>query len=121
MTEENSERRAFPRYPMDFVLEVLTENKDGASNVEKTTLIDLSSSGAKFVTVHPDWYLVNQKLYITTFLPGGDDLKAYMKGTAIVQWITTSKGDGGQSLWEVGISIDSPLGFERSESKEPAT
>ncbi len=115
MTEQNSERRAFPRYPMDFVLEVSTRDKNGESNIEKTTLIDLSSNGAKFVTVHPDWYRVHQELRITTFLPGADSLKAYMKGIAIVQWITTSKGEGGQSLWEVGISIDSPLGFERNE------
>lgn len=113
MADGKGERRSSPRYSIDFMLEVAVQDKEGRQHVEKSELVDLSSGGAKFVTHHPDWYSVHRKVHITTFLPGAEHLQACMKGTATVQWIATSKAEGGQSLWEVGISIDQPWDFKR--------
>jgi len=113
MDESGEERRATPRFPIDFVLDVSVRDTEGIEKIEKTKLKDFSTGGARFVTTHPDWYKVDQKLNIRTYLPGGDDLKALMKGIATVQRITTSVDSDGESEWEVAISIEDLLEFER--------
>jgi len=113
MVESNQERRISPRFPIGFVLEVSLTDTEGISRSEKTELKDFSSGGAKFVTKHPDWYLLYQEIHITACLPGGDTLNALMKGSATVQWISTASGSDGNPEWEVGISIENPLAFGR--------
>jgi len=113
MDASDSERRATPRFPIDFILVVSVQETEGVAKTEKTKLKNFSTGGARFVTMHPDWYKVYQKLNIRTYLPGGDNLKALMKGIATVQRIAASADQDGESEWEVAISIEDPLEFER--------
>jgi len=113
MSESGDERRAAPRFPIDFVLDVSVQDTGGIAKIEKTKLKDFSTGGARFVTIHPDWYKVYQKLNIRTYLPGGDGLNALMKGIAKVQRIAISADSDGEPKWEVAITIEDPLDFER--------
>jgi len=113
MDESGDERRAAPRFPIDFVLDVSVRDTEGIAKIEKTKLKDFSTGGARFVTIHPDWYKVYQKLNIRTYLPGGDGLNALMKGIAKVQRIAISADSDGEPKWEVAITIEDPLDFER--------
>jgi len=88
--EKESNKREFERLPIDFVLEVYSENAEGKKFEDKAVLEDVSGGGAKFLTKKSDMYFPGQLLEITVFLPGTDEMKAHMKAKATVVRIDAS-------------------------------
>jgi len=76
--DDRSDRRKFDRFPIDFVLEVYSEDVEGKKFKDKPVLEDISGEGAKFLTQNSDMYFPGQLLEITVFLPGTDEVEAHM-------------------------------------------
>jgi len=85
-----SDKREFERLPIDFVLEVYSEDVEGKKIEDKAVLKDISGEGAKFLTQKPDMYFPGQLLEITVFLPETDEMEAHMKAKATVVRIDPS-------------------------------
>ena len=115
-----SDRRAFNRFPMEFVLEVSSEDSEGKEFNERTVLNDISGDGAKFITQQTGKYFPGQSLEMTIYLPGPNDVKADMRGTATVVRIDSPSNSGiGEKSQEMSIAVtfDTPLHFERVDMK----
>ena len=116
------ERRAFNRFPVEFVMEVVAEESEGKKFNEKTMLKNISGGGAKFITQQADKYFPGQSLEITIHLPGSDEVKARMRGKATVLRIdspTDSKIEHkSQAISIIAVKLDAPLHFERVEIKK---
>ena len=78
---KTSEKRKFDRFPIDFMLAVSGEDREGKKFEDKTDLNDVSGEGAKFFTDKYDRYFLGQALEIKIVLPGTDD------GNRIVQTV----------------------------------
>ena len=89
-----SDKRDFDRFPMEFVLEVSAKDSEGKEFDEKTVLEDISGEGAKFITQQAGKYFPGQSLEVTIYLPGPNDVKADMRGTATVVRIDPSGNSG---------------------------
>jgi hypothetical protein len=116
-----SERRAFNRFPIEFVLEVSSEDSEGKEFNERTVLKDISGDGAKFITQQARKYFLGQSLGMTIYLPGPNDVKADMRGKATVVRIDPSSNSGiGEKSQEMSIAVtfDTPLHFERVDIKK---
>ena len=115
-----SERRAFNRFPVEFVMEVVAEDIEGKKFNEKTMLKNISGGGAKFIAQQAGKYFLGQSLELTIHLPTTSDVKACMRGTASVLRIDPSRNkDIGEKSQEVGIAVrfDTSLHFERVNVK----
>ena len=115
-----SDRRAFNRFPMEFVLEVSSKDSERKEFNEKTMLEDISGEGARFITQQVGKYFQGQSLEVTIYLPGTNDVKADMRGKATVVRIDSPSNSGlGKKIREMGIAIklDAPLHFERVNVK----
>jgi len=115
-----SDRRAFNRFPLEFMLEVAAEDSDGNKFNEKIVLEDISGDGAKFITQQAGKYFPGQSLKMTIYLPGPNDVKADMRGKATVVRIDPSGNSGiGEKSQEMSIAVtfDTPLQFERIDVK----
>lgn len=116
-----SDKRAFNRFPMEFVLEVSAKDSEGNKYKEKTVLKDISGDGAKFITQQAGKYFPGQSLEMTIYLPGPNDVKADMRGKATVVRVDPSSNSGlGEKSQEMSIAVtfDTPLHFERVEIKK---
>lgn len=116
------ERRTFNRFPVEFVLEVVSEDSEGKKFNDKTMLKNISGGGAKFITQQADKYFLGQSLEMTIYLPSADEIRAYMSGTARVVRIDTAGNEEGIDRKSQGVGIavrfDTPLNFERVDLKE---
>ena len=115
------DRRAFRRFPMEFVLEVASEDIEGKKFNEKTVLKDISGEGAKFISQQAGKYFLGQALEIIIYLPDTDEVKACMRGTATVLRIDPSSNeDTDEKSQGVGIAVrfDTSLHFERIDIKK---
>jgi len=115
-----SERRAFNRFPMKFVLEVSAKDSEGKKYQENTVLKDISGEGARFITQQAGKYFPGQSLELTIHLPDSDEVKACMIGKAIVLRID-SPGDSGvedknKDVY-IAVKLETPLRFERVDVK----
>jgi len=79
-----SVKREFDRFPVEFVLEVASEDREGNKFKERTVLKDISGEGARFITQQAGKYFPGQSLEMTIYLPGTNEVKADMRGTATV-------------------------------------
>jgi len=116
-----SERRAFNRFPIEFVLEVSAKDGEGKEFNEKTMLEDISGEGAKLITQQARKYFPGQSLEMTIYLPGPNDVKADMRGKATVVRIDPSSNSGiSEKSQEMSITVklDAPLHFERVDIKK---
>jgi len=116
-----SDKREFERLPIDFVLEVYSEDVERKEFDEKTVLEDISGEGAKFITQQFGKYFPGQSLEVTIYLSGPNDVKADMRGTATVVRIDSSGNSGiGEKSQEMSIAVkfDAPLHFERIDVKK---
>jgi len=114
------DKREFNRFPIEFVLEVSAKDSEGKEFNEKTVLEDISGEGARFITQQAGKYFPGQSLEVTIYLPGPNDVKADMRGTATVVRIDTSGNSGiGEKSQEMSIAVtfDTPLHFERVDIK----
>ncbi len=114
------ERRAFNRFPVEFMMEVSAEDSEGNKFNEKTMLKNISGGGAKFITQQAGKYFPGQSLEMTIHLPSTIDVKACMRGTATVLRIDPSSNkDIGEKCQGVGIGVrfDTSLHFERVKVK----
>jgi len=98
---QESDRRDFDRFPIEFAIEVSGKDSDGRTHKERTALQDISGEGARFSTQHPDRYFQGQNLELVIYLPGTNEVKAQMRGRARVVRI----GDSGNTPEGAGISI----------------
>ncbi|MDO9528254.1 MAG: PilZ domain-containing protein [Syntrophales bacterium] len=105
-------RRKSKRVLVDFVLEVSANDIDGNKYNDNAVLSDVSGGGAKLITKQSDKYFLGQPLEITIYLPGTNDVKAYITGQATVVRIYLPKapdaGEEGKGMG-VAISFDDPL------------
>ena len=111
-----SDRRKFDRLPIDFVLEVYSENVEGKKVEDNAVLKDVSGEGAKFLTQKPDMYFPGQLLNVTNLLPGTDEMEAQMKAKAIVVRIdpsNDSEEDSKNRASDIAIRFATLLNFER--------
>ena len=116
-----SERRAFNRFPMEFVLEVSSEDIEGKKFYEKKMLKNISGEGARFITKQTGKYIPGQSLEMSICLPGTDEVKAHMRGKATVVRIDASNNSGiGEKSQGMGIAVklDTPLSFQRVDVKK---
>lgn len=120
MMNNKPERRAFNRFPVEFVMEVAAEDIEGKKFNEKTMLKNISGGGAKFITQQAGKYFPGQSLEMTIYLPGSDEVKACMIGTATVLRIDPSSnkniGEKSQGVG-IGVRFDTSLRFERVKVK----
>jgi hypothetical protein len=117
----NTDKREFDRFPIEFVMEVAAEDSEGERYKEKTVLKDISGNGAKFITQQASKYFPGQSFEMTIYLPGPNDVKACMRGTATVLRIDPSSNkDIGEKSQGVGIAVrfDTSLHFERIDIKK---
>ena len=117
----NTDKRAFNRFPMEFVLEVSAKDSEGKEFNEKTVLNDISGEGAKFITQQAGKYFPGQSLEMTIYLPGTNEVKADMRGKATVVRVDPSSNSGiGEKSQEMSIAVkfDAPLHFERIDVKK---
>ena len=116
-----SERRAFNRFPIEFVLEVSSEDSEGKEFNERTVLKDISGDGAKFITQQARKYFPGQSLEMTIYLPGPNDVKADMRGKATIVRIDPSSNSGigeKSQAMSIAVTFDTPLYFERVDIKK---
>jgi len=115
-----SGKREFSRFPMEFVLEVAGEDSEGNKFNERTVLKDISREGARFITQEAGKYFPGQSVEMTIYLPGTNEVKADMRGTATVIRIDPSSNSGsGEKIREmcIAVTFDTPLHFERVDVK----
>jgi len=115
---DNTDRRGFERFSMEFVVEVASKDVEEKIFNEKTVLKDISGGGAKFITRNTQRYFLGQLLDLKIYLPGTDDVKGYMKGEAIVVRIDPFDSSGiDEKNQGAGIAIEFNdwLNFERSD------
>jgi hypothetical protein len=114
------ERRAFRRFPIEFVMETAAKDSEGKKFNDKTVLKNISGVGAKLITQQAGKYFPGQSLELTIHLPTTSDVKACMRGTATVLRIDPSSNkDTGKKSQGVGIAVrfDTLLRFERVDVK----
>lgn len=117
---EKYERRAFERFPIEFMIELSAEDSMGNAYMDKAVLQDISGGGVKFIVRNADKYFSGQFLKITIYLPGTDEIKAFMSGKATVIRVCTSISlEIGEKRQGVGIAVklDEALHFERPNVK----
>jgi hypothetical protein len=117
----NTDKREFDRFPIEFVMEVAAEDSEGERYKEKTVLKDISGNGAKFITQQARKYFPGQSLEMTIYLPGTNDVKADMRGTATVVRIDSlsNSGIGGKSREMcIAVKLETPLKFQRVDVKK---
>ena len=115
------DRRNFNRLPIKFIMEVAAEDSEGKKYKENTVLKDISGEGARFITQKADKYFPGQSLEMTIYLPGPNDVKADMRGTATVVRIDSSSnsGIGGKSREMcIAVKLETPLKFQRVDVKK---
>ena len=113
-----SDKREFNRFPIEFVLEVSSEDSEGKEFKERTVLNDISGDGAKFITQQARKYFPGQSLEMTIYLPGPNDVKADVRGKATVVRIDPSCiGEKSQEM-SIAVTFDAPLHFERVDIKK---
>ena len=114
------DRRNFDRFPIEFVIEVSTEDNEEKKYKENTVLKDISGESARFITQQVDKYFLGQSLELTIHLPGSDEVKACMIGKATVIRIdspTDSKIEHKSQETCIAIKLAAPLRFERDDVK----
>lgn len=115
-----SERREFNRFQIEFLIEISAKDKKGEIFHENTVLKNISGGGAKFTTWKTDQYFLGQELKMTLFLPGTGEVNAHMSVKAQVMRINLMKkeckekknGEG-----SVAVRFDTLLNFEREDLK----
>jgi len=117
------DRRAFDRFPIEFEIEVTTENMEMEKYMEKVLLKNISGEGVKFVTRKTDKYALGQQLEISIYLPDNDEVKARMRGEATVvriEPLSNSRiGDESEKMG-IAVKIHNRLHFERLVGRIPA-
>jgi len=115
--DKESDKREFKRLPIDFVLEVFSEDVEGKKFEDKSVLEDVSGGGANFLTQKSDMYSPGQLLEITILLPGTDEMEAYMKAKAIVVRIDPSNNSEKNNKSPedcISVKFETPLNFEKT-------
>jgi hypothetical protein len=109
---QQTDRRDFDRFPIEFAVEVATKDSEGKEYRELTVLMDISGGGARFITREAEKYYPGQLLEMTICLPGTKGVKAHMRGMATVVRVDTSSGTS-----DVAVTLDTSLRFERLDVK----
>jgi len=116
----HKDRRRFDRHSIDFRVEVISRDRQGRDHKEMTALDEVSGEGARFLTGNAERYFIGQPLEVSIWLPGSDEVKASMKGTAKVVRIgpcsnAALRGQSPQTC--VAVKLDAPLYFERYSAR----
>jgi hypothetical protein len=109
---QQTDRRDFDRFPIEFTVKVATEDSDGKEYEEQTVLMDISGAGARFITREAEKYFPGQLLEMTICLPGTKGIKAHMRARATVVRVDASSGTS-----DVAVKLDESLRFERLDVK----
>lgn len=115
---QKPERREDSRFEMDLITQVTARSVDGGVLTETTILRNMSGGGASFIARCADRYFPGQPLEIKIELPGVDDLKASLQGTATVSRIEPlPDSDPRQTVrgYAVAVVIAVPLQFVRED------
>jgi len=117
---DNTDRRGFERFSMEFVVEVASKDVEEKIFNEKAVLKDISGGGAKLITRNAQRYFLGQLLDLKIYLPGTDDVKGYMKGDATVMRIDPFDSSGiDEKNQGTGIAVEFNdwLNFERNDTE----
>lgn len=108
MAEQGKDQREFERYMLQFGVEIY----DAATGmlIETARLKDVSGSGIRFLSTHPDAYVPGQEISLVIRLPGTDTMAAHMYGHGAVVWIA-GKPEHGEAAWPIGVNLSDPLRF----------
>ncbi len=113
---DNTDRRGFERFSMEFVVEVASKGVEEKIFNEKAVLKNISGGGAKFITRNTQRYFLGQLLDLKIYMPGTDDVKGYMKGEATVVRIDPFDSSGidekNQGIC-IAVEFNAWLNFER--------
>jgi len=119
MTDSAGNKRVFERYPLGFKTDIYTCSATEKQSVERVMLKDISGGGACFISGHPGFYAIGQKISLEICLPGTSGADAHMKGQATVVRVDdpeTSEA-GRPSRVEIGIAMNDLLSFQQ-QSKD---
>ncbi len=111
-----ADKREFERLPIDFVMEVYSEDVEGEKFEDQAVLEDVSGGGAKFLSKKSDMYFPGQLLNINILLPGTDEMEAHMKAKAIVVRIdpsNASEKDNKNRARNIAVKFETRLNFEK--------
>lgn len=111
-------QRDFERYALDFLVEVDGLSRSDEPFSDRGKMRNISGSGMCYITDHPDWYVVGQKLNIHVCLPGTDNLDASMSSEARVIWVHFSdqQNANGDSKAMIGISVNGRMIFDTKKT-----
>ncbi|MDX8404360.1 MAG: PilZ domain-containing protein [Mariprofundaceae bacterium] len=108
MSDQSENNREYERYNITLNAEVKSIDNRANNLSEITVLKDISGGGARFVTTHPNYYGIGQKVDLIIQLPGGDTMNTRMEGVGRVIWM----GEMGEEEVSVGLCMDDLLVFE---------
>ena len=110
------EKRDDTRFPIDFEVELVTEDADGLKRRERSVLTSISLDDARVTSYNTERYFPGQSLELTIYLPGIEDVKACMRAKATVVRIDPLHTPGIEEKSPekcLTVSFDAPLYFER--------
>lgn len=108
MSDQSNNNREFERYSITLSAEVKSIDHRANDLTETAMLKDISGGGARFVTAHPGYYGIGQKVDLIIQLPGGDALNTKMEGVGRVVWM----GEMDEGEISVGLCMDDLMVFE---------
>lgn len=122
--KDRSDRREFRRFSIEFETDITATDIKGKTFHDRTVLLNVSGSGANFLTQLTESYYGGQLLEMVIYFPGTKDVKACMKADATVVRIDAvdSLQPGGERPQKrIALAFDSQLHFERLDREENKT
>ncbi len=107
-------QRNYDRFPIEFRLEAAFLDENGQEQTDRAELHDISASGALFKTQLYRQYSPGQRVRVTVFLAGTDDVKANLHTEATVVRIHSLEQDPEHT--GVAVKFDKSFEFQRVNS-----
>ena len=111
------DNRGFSRFPMDFVLEVYSEDAEEEKFEDQAVLENISGGGAKFSAKKSDMYYPGQLLEIKILLPRTDKIEAFMKvkaGVIRIDFSNTSVKNNKSSKGCIAVKFKTRFSFKKT-------
>ena len=111
--DDYNELRAYDRYSIDFEVEVTGLSQNGDPFCDQGQLQNISGGGVSLLTNHAGHYKCGQSLRLKIWLPGTDELEAFMRCDATVERMNLTEASAveGDAVL-IGVSLDKQMTFE---------
>jgi hypothetical protein len=113
---QNSYKRGYDRFPLEFEVLVSFIDNTGEAFYDKAALHDISGNGAMFFTRMHEKYYIGQALQLKIYLAGTDDVRGCIKTESTVVRIQKANGDDqdhGFSMMGIAVKLHKTFEFER--------